>query len=182
MMFDTFVMVDWSAATVPRTGRDSIWICWHAKDGERLENPPTRHAAKSILGDWLATAVATRRAGSSRLRLPVRLSRRLRRPARSFRAALARRLGRDRAVSSTTPRRTATTASRSPPNSTGGCRTAAFLSGVVRPGLTLPSSDPSTIGHTRAAGWPSGGWSICISRAPSLAGNCSAPARSAARR
>ncbi len=30
MMFDTFVIVDWSAATVPRTGRDSIWICWHA--------------------------------------------------------------------------------------------------------------------------------------------------------
>jgi precorrin-8X/cobalt-precorrin-8 methylmutase len=57
MMFDTFVMVDWSAATVPRTGRDSIWICWHAGDGERLENPPTRHAAKSILGDWLAAAV-----------------------------------------------------------------------------------------------------------------------------
>ncbi len=57
MMFDTFVMVDWSAATVPRTGRDSIWVCWHAKDGERLENPPTRHAAKSILGDWLAAAV-----------------------------------------------------------------------------------------------------------------------------
>jgi precorrin-8X/cobalt-precorrin-8 methylmutase len=57
MMFDTFVMVDWSAATVPRTGRDSIWICWHAKDGERLENPPTRHAAKSILADWLAAAV-----------------------------------------------------------------------------------------------------------------------------
>jgi precorrin-8X/cobalt-precorrin-8 methylmutase len=57
MMFDTFVVVDWSAATVPRTGRDSIWICWHAKDGERLENPPTRHAAKSILADWLAAAV-----------------------------------------------------------------------------------------------------------------------------
>ncbi|HMD62741.1 MAG TPA: precorrin-8X methylmutase [Stellaceae bacterium] len=56
-MFDTFVMVDWSAATVPRTGRDSIWICWHANDGERLENPPTRHAAKSILGEWLAAAV-----------------------------------------------------------------------------------------------------------------------------
>jgi len=56
-MFDSFVMVDWSAATVPRTGRDSIWICWHAKDGERLENPPTRHAAKRILADWLAAAV-----------------------------------------------------------------------------------------------------------------------------
>jgi precorrin-8X/cobalt-precorrin-8 methylmutase len=57
MMFDAYVMVDWSAATVPRTGRDSIWICWHEKGGERLENPPTRHAAKSILADWLAGAV-----------------------------------------------------------------------------------------------------------------------------
>jgi precorrin-8X/cobalt-precorrin-8 methylmutase len=57
MMFDAFAMVDWSAATVPRTGRDSIWICWHTKDGEKLENPPTRHAAKSILADWLGAAV-----------------------------------------------------------------------------------------------------------------------------
>ncbi len=56
-MFDTFVMVDWSAATVPRTGRDSIWVCWHAPSGERLENPPTRHAAKKLLGDWLAAAL-----------------------------------------------------------------------------------------------------------------------------
>jgi len=57
-MFDTFVMVDWSAATVPRSGRDSIWICWHAPDGERLANPPTRHAAKGLLGEWLAVATA----------------------------------------------------------------------------------------------------------------------------
>lgn len=57
-MFDTFAMVDWSAATVPRTGRDSIWICWNARDGERLENPPTRYAAKALLGDWLAAALA----------------------------------------------------------------------------------------------------------------------------
>ncbi len=42
MMFDAHVMVDWSAANVPRTGRDSIWICWHGPDGESLENPPTR--------------------------------------------------------------------------------------------------------------------------------------------
>src|SRR5262249_37747186 len=57
MMFDTFVMVDWSAATVPRTGRDSIWVCWHAPDGERLANPPTRYPAKALLEDWLAAAL-----------------------------------------------------------------------------------------------------------------------------
>src|SRR5437764_403281 len=26
-MFDSFVIVDWSAASQPKTGRDSIWIC-----------------------------------------------------------------------------------------------------------------------------------------------------------
>ena len=56
-MFDTFVMVDWSAATVPRKGRDSIWICWRAPDGETLVNPPTRRAAKTLLGDRLAMAL-----------------------------------------------------------------------------------------------------------------------------
>jgi precorrin-8X/cobalt-precorrin-8 methylmutase len=58
-MFDTFAMVDWSAATVPRTGRDSIWICWHSPDGERLANPPTRSAANAMLSDWLAEAAAS---------------------------------------------------------------------------------------------------------------------------
>jgi precorrin-8X/cobalt-precorrin-8 methylmutase len=57
-MFDTFVMVDWSAASVPRTGRDSIWICWHAPEGEMLVNPATRHDAKAILAEWLAAALA----------------------------------------------------------------------------------------------------------------------------
>jgi precorrin-8X/cobalt-precorrin-8 methylmutase len=57
-MFDTFVMVDWSAASVPRTGRDSIWICWHAPDGERLVNPATRNDARAMLAEWLAAALA----------------------------------------------------------------------------------------------------------------------------
>ncbi len=55
-MFDTFVMVDWSAATVPRLGSDSIWACRYAEGGETLVNPPTRHAAKALLAEWLATA------------------------------------------------------------------------------------------------------------------------------
>jgi hypothetical protein len=57
-MFDTFAMVDWSAANQPKQGRDSIWICWHAPDGERLANPETRHKAKALLADWLAAARA----------------------------------------------------------------------------------------------------------------------------
>ena len=58
MMFDAHVMVDWSAASVPRTGRDSIWVCWHGADGESLENPSTRHAAKALLAGRLAAAAA----------------------------------------------------------------------------------------------------------------------------
>jgi len=54
-LFDTFIMVDWSAASVPRLGRDSIWICRHDAGGETLVNPPTRHAAKALIADWLAT-------------------------------------------------------------------------------------------------------------------------------
>ncbi len=57
MMFDTFVMVDWSAESQPKRGPDSIWICWNAPDGERLENPRTRHAAKLLLAEWLAAAL-----------------------------------------------------------------------------------------------------------------------------
>jgi precorrin-8X/cobalt-precorrin-8 methylmutase len=57
-MFDAFVMVDWSAANVPRSGRDSIWICWHDLAGERLVNPATRHQARSLLADWLEEPLA----------------------------------------------------------------------------------------------------------------------------
>jgi precorrin-8X/cobalt-precorrin-8 methylmutase len=59
-MFDAFVIVDWSAASQPKTGRDSIWICAVDRDGaERLvENPHTRHAAKNLLGDLLSHAAA----------------------------------------------------------------------------------------------------------------------------
>src|SRR5437667_10323314 len=58
LMFDKFVMVDWSAANVPRTGRDSIWICRHGANGETLVNPSTRRAARGLLDDWLADARA----------------------------------------------------------------------------------------------------------------------------
>ena len=53
------MIVDWSAAGTPKTGRDSIWICAVDRDGAQrvLENPPTRQAAKSMLCDLLADAV-----------------------------------------------------------------------------------------------------------------------------
>ena len=59
-MFDSFVIVDWSAASQPKTGRDSIWICAVDRDGaERLvENPQTRHSAKNLLRELLSDATA----------------------------------------------------------------------------------------------------------------------------
>ena len=54
--FDHYVIVDWSAASRPTTGRDSIWVCHRGPHGERVENPPTRHLAKALLGDILAGA------------------------------------------------------------------------------------------------------------------------------
>jgi precorrin-8X/cobalt-precorrin-8 methylmutase len=56
MLFDVIAMVDWSAANVPRQGRDSIWICWQGPDGERVQNPSTRLAAKALLAEWLTIA------------------------------------------------------------------------------------------------------------------------------
>src|SRR5437868_12212373 len=59
-MFDTFVIIDWSAASQPKTGRDSIWICAVDRDGsERLvDNPDTRHKAKNRLRTLVAEATA----------------------------------------------------------------------------------------------------------------------------
>jgi len=48
-VFDHYVIVDWSAAARPKTGRDSIWICHRGPHGEICENPPTRHLAKRQL-------------------------------------------------------------------------------------------------------------------------------------
>lgn len=65
--FDAYVMVDWSSANRPKTGRDSVWIAWAARAAqgplgavERL-NPPTRHAALDWLSGRLETWVASGR-------------------------------------------------------------------------------------------------------------------------
>src|SRR5271169_2843995 len=59
LMFDNFVIVDWSAANMPRIGRDSIWICRRRGDRETLVNPPTRHAAQALIAEWLTAACAS---------------------------------------------------------------------------------------------------------------------------
>jgi hypothetical protein len=62
-LFDTYVMVDWSANSVPKRGADSIWyavIDRHDRGLRRraLENPSTRHAALAGLTDLLRVDVA----------------------------------------------------------------------------------------------------------------------------
>ncbi len=60
-MFDTIVVVDWSAAGTPKTGADSIWIAvWRAGD-VALHNPPTRVTAETILRDILLAERGARR-------------------------------------------------------------------------------------------------------------------------
>jgi hypothetical protein len=58
VLFDTYIIVDWSASTVPKRGKDSIWICRHGPDAETVANPPTRHAAHALLADMLENAMA----------------------------------------------------------------------------------------------------------------------------
>ena len=53
-MFDCYVMVDWSAAAVPRLGRDSIWVAALRRRRGKvetllLENLATRADAKAVL-------------------------------------------------------------------------------------------------------------------------------------
>jgi hypothetical protein len=56
-LFDTYIIVDWSASRVPKTGRDSIWVCRRAPDGETVVNPPTRHKARLLLAEMLGEAM-----------------------------------------------------------------------------------------------------------------------------
>lgn len=49
-------MVDWSSASVPKTGSDSVWIAHLDTHGLRLENPSTRREAVTIISDILDSA------------------------------------------------------------------------------------------------------------------------------
>ena len=49
-LFDRYLMVDWSGASVPRLGRDSIWTCLLGPRGRpQLANHPTRQAATAAI-------------------------------------------------------------------------------------------------------------------------------------
>jgi len=62
-LFDCYVMVDWSAAAVPRLGRDSIWVAALRRHRGKietvlLENLETRADAKAVLRGLLIASLA----------------------------------------------------------------------------------------------------------------------------
>ena len=58
MMFDRYVMVDWSASRSRSTGKDSVWICVLDAGGAMVTaNPETRGRAEAILLRVLHNAV-----------------------------------------------------------------------------------------------------------------------------
>ncbi|MEO1688635.1 MAG: cobalamin biosynthesis protein CbiG, partial [Pseudomonadota bacterium] len=62
--FDAVVVVDWSSAATPTTGKDSIWWALHRVGDAaetRLENPATRAAAEAQLLDLLRDEIAAGR-------------------------------------------------------------------------------------------------------------------------
>jgi hypothetical protein len=54
-LFDAYIAVDWSAASVLRQGPNSIWLCQH---GSPPENPSTRHEATQRVRELLTDAAA----------------------------------------------------------------------------------------------------------------------------
>ncbi|HEY0875540.1 MAG TPA: hypothetical protein VGD94_18830 [Vicinamibacterales bacterium] len=61
--FDAYIMVDWSAASAPKRGKDSVWWCLCAWRGGRLvmeenENLPTRQLCCDVLRTQLRRLVA----------------------------------------------------------------------------------------------------------------------------
>ncbi|MEP7010816.1 MAG: hypothetical protein ABJC13_10870 [Acidobacteriota bacterium] len=59
-IFDGYLMVDWSASSTPKTGRDSIWIAWGRSDGgpPQTANLSTRTKAREFAESLLADAVS----------------------------------------------------------------------------------------------------------------------------
>lgn len=57
MSFDRVIVVDWSAAGKPTTGKDSIWIARATAQGTLAENIATRHAAEARLAQHIADAL-----------------------------------------------------------------------------------------------------------------------------
>jgi hypothetical protein len=57
-LFDRYLMVDWSGASTPTRGADSIWSCLlEPRRSPRLENHPTRHHATETIRALLRDSV-----------------------------------------------------------------------------------------------------------------------------
>jgi hypothetical protein len=61
--FDAYILVDWSAASAPKTGKDSVWWCFCVWRGGRLvmevnENSPTRQTCFTVLRAQLRSLVS----------------------------------------------------------------------------------------------------------------------------
>lgn len=58
-LFDAYLMVDWSASSTPKTGKDSIWWAFRERSGdERVGNPATREQARRDIIGLLEAASA----------------------------------------------------------------------------------------------------------------------------
>ncbi|KPQ04750.1 MAG: molybdopterin molybdotransferase [Rhodobacteraceae bacterium HLUCCA12] len=57
MRFDRIAILDWSAASSPKRGKDSIWLGLAGPDGVRAENLPTRSAAEDRLRTLIQAAL-----------------------------------------------------------------------------------------------------------------------------
>ena len=53
-LFDAYLAVDWSASSIPKRGKDSVWLCRH---GSPPENPGTRHEATQRVRELLRQLV-----------------------------------------------------------------------------------------------------------------------------
>lgn len=59
MIFDRYVIVDWSASNRPRVGKDSVWVCMLDAAGHLwTENAPTRGKAEVMIWEALRHLVA----------------------------------------------------------------------------------------------------------------------------
>jgi precorrin-8X/cobalt-precorrin-8 methylmutase len=59
-VFDRFVVVDWSANSAPKLGRDSIWIAQlDAGGGDSVTNLPTRRSAEMVIAGICAAGADT---------------------------------------------------------------------------------------------------------------------------
>ncbi|MEM1391298.1 MAG: hypothetical protein AAGG45_09475, partial [Pseudomonadota bacterium] len=62
-IFDAYIIVDWSASSKPKTGKDSIWVGIRARDA-RLKfqftsvNPKTRLEARTFIRDMAQKLIA----------------------------------------------------------------------------------------------------------------------------